>query len=61
VNVLASDLSNEFVCAALVSPSLMLEEKMYGGSLPKLMSKINSPILMMPSAVSLSLSFSILI
>jgi hypothetical protein len=52
-NVLASDLSKDFVCAALASPNLMLEEKMYGGSLPELMSKINSPLLMMPSAVSL--------
>jgi hypothetical protein len=52
-NVLASDLAEEFTCAALPHPSLTLEEKMYGGSLPDLMSRINRPILLMPTIVSL--------
>jgi hypothetical protein len=63
-NVLASDLAEEFTCAALPHPSLSLEEKMYGGNLPDLMSKINRPILLMPTAVSfralISTAFSLL-
>jgi len=49
VNVLASELSEEFVCAALPHPSLTLEESMYGGSLPELMSRVNRPFLLMPT------------
>jgi hypothetical protein len=57
-NVLASDLAEEFTCAALPHPSLTLEEKMYGGNLPDLMSKIDRPILLMPTAVSFRLLIS---
>lgn len=49
VNILASDLSDAFVCGALPHPSINLEERLYGGSLPELMSRINRPILLMPA------------
>jgi len=49
VNLLASDISDEFCCAALPNPSLDLEERVYGGSLAELMSKVNRPLLMMPT------------
>jgi hypothetical protein len=50
-NLLASDISEEFTCAALPHPSLNLEEKVYGGSVPDLMSRVNRPILLMPTSV----------
>lgn len=52
VNLLASDIADEFYCGALSSPSIDLEEKMYGGSLPELMSRVNRPLLLMPTRVS---------
>lgn len=50
-NLLASSLSNEFVCGVLPHPSLNLEERVYGGSLLDLMSRINRPVLLLPSKV----------
>lgn len=50
-NILASDLSNAFVCAALPHPSINLEERVYGGSLLELMSRVNRPVLLMPAKV----------
>lgn len=52
MNLLASDIADEFYCGALSSPSIDLEEKMYGGSLPELMSRVNRPLLLMPTRVS---------
>ena len=51
MNILSSELADDFVCAAIPHPSLDLEEKMYGGSLPDLMSRINRPVLLMPTKV----------
>jgi len=49
VNLLASDIAEDFICAALPHPSLDVEEKYYGGSLPELMSYVKRPILLMPT------------
>ncbi len=51
-NILASNLSNAFVCGALPHPSINLEERVYGGSLLELMSRVNRPLLLMPARVS---------
>lgn len=51
-NLLATDIANDFVCAALPHPSINLEEKVFGGSLADLMSRVDRPILLMPGKVS---------
>jgi hypothetical protein len=56
-NILASELSNQFVCGVLPHPSINLEERVYGGNLLELMSRVNRPILLMPAKVSLTFIF----
>lgn len=51
-NILASDLAEHFVCAALPTPSLNLEERMYGGSMIELFTRIQRPLLLFPGRVS---------
>ncbi len=51
VNLLASDIADDFQCGAISSPSIDMEEKVYGGSVPELMSRMNRPILLMPTRV----------
>ncbi len=56
VNVLADpELSSKFVCAALPHPSINLEERMFGGSLPNLFSRVQRPLLLLPAKVSMYL------
>ena len=50
-NILASDLAENFVCGALPHPSIDLEERIYGGSLIELMSRVNRPLLLLPAKV----------
>lgn len=57
-NILASDLANQFVCGALPHPSINLEERVYGGNLLELMSRINRPLLLMPARVSCIANYS---
>jgi hypothetical protein len=51
-NILASDLSDNFVCGVLPHPSINLEERTYGGNLAELFSRIERPILVLPARVS---------
>jgi hypothetical protein len=48
-NILASEVTDQFVCGILAHPSINLEERMYGGSLVELFSHINRPLLMLPA------------
>eukprot|EP01039_Chlorochromonas_danica_P005195 gene5197-5720_t len=48
-HLLASDIAENFVCGALPHPSINLEERVFGGSLINLMSRIERPILLMPT------------
>jgi dienelactone hydrolase len=48
-NILASDISDHFVCGILAHPSINLEERMYAGSLVELFSHINRPLLVLPA------------
>lgn len=56
VNVLSSDIAENFVCGVLPHPSLNLEERMYGGNLADLFSHIERPILLLPARVRLDLA-----
>lgn len=48
-NLLASDISDCFVCGVLAHPSINLEERMYGGALVELFAKIQRPLLVLPA------------
>lgn len=52
LNVLASDLAHNFVGGVLAHPSINLEERMYGGNLVDLFSRVERPVLMLPAKVN---------
>jgi len=49
LNVLASDLSDHFSGGVLAHPSINLEERIYGGNLVDLFSRVERPVLLMPA------------
>lgn len=57
LNVLASDIADNFCGGVLAHPSINLEERIYGGNLVDLFSRVERPVLMMPARVSLSIIF----
>lgn len=52
LNVLASDLAQNFVGGVLAHPSINLEERIYGGNLVDLFSRVERPVLMLPARVN---------
>lgn len=45
------DLAHYFVCGAFPHPSINLEERLYGGSLPELFSRVERPLFLLPAKV----------
>ena len=44
-------IEDEFQSGVVVSPAIDLEEKIYGGSVPELLSRVQRPLLLIPTKV----------